>query len=74
MKTSRFNEGQIIKAIKDYEGGLKAEDIVRDLEISQGTFYKWKQQYGGMDASNVKRLKTRARIQSPEATACRYHP
>jgi len=29
MKTSRFNEGQIIKAIKEYEGGRKAEDIVR---------------------------------------------
>jgi putative transposase len=43
MKTSRFNEGQIIKAIKEYEGGRKAEDIVRDLGISQGTFYKWKQ-------------------------------
>ena len=43
MKTSRFNEGQIIKAIKEHEGGRKAEDTVRDLGISQGTFYKWKQ-------------------------------
>jgi putative transposase len=57
MKTSRFNEGQIIKAIKEHEGGRKAEDIVRDLGISQGTFYKWKQKYGGMEASDVKRLK-----------------
>jgi putative transposase len=58
MKTSRFNESQIIKAIKEHEGGRKAEDIVRDLGISQGTFYKWKQKYGGMEASDVKRLKT----------------
>jgi putative transposase len=57
IKTSRFNEGQIIKAIKEHEGGRKAEDIVRDLGISQGTFYKWKQKYGGMEASDVKRLK-----------------
>ena len=57
MKTRRFNEGQIIKAIKEREGGRKAEDIVRDLGISQGTFYKWKQKYGGMEASDVKRLK-----------------
>jgi putative transposase len=57
MKTSRFNESQIIKAIKEHEGGRKAEDIVRDLGISQGTFYKWKQKYGGMEASDVKRLK-----------------
>ena len=49
--------GQIIKAIKEHEGGRKAEDIVRDLGINQGTFYKWKQKYGGMEASDVKRLK-----------------
>jgi putative transposase len=30
---------------------------VRDLGISQGTFYKWQQKYGGMEASDVKRLK-----------------
>ena len=57
MKTSRFNEGQTIKAIKEHKGGRKAEDIVWDLGISQGTFYKWKQKYGGMEASDVKRLK-----------------
>ena len=57
LKASRFNEGQIIKAIKEHEGGRKAEDIVRDLRISQGTFYKWKQKYGGMEASDVRRLK-----------------
>jgi len=43
MKTSRSNEVQIIKAIKEHEGGRKAKDIVRDLWNSQGTFYKWKQ-------------------------------
>jgi putative transposase len=57
MKTSRFNEGQVIKAIKEQEGCRKAEDIVRNLGISQGTFYKLKQRYGGMEASDVKRLK-----------------
>jgi putative transposase len=57
MNTSRFNEGQIIKAIKEHEGGRKAEDIVRDLGNSQGTFYKWKQKCGGMEASDVRRLK-----------------
>jgi putative transposase len=57
MKASRFNESQIIKAIMEHEGGRKAEGIVRDLGISQGTFYQWKQKYGGMEASEVKRLK-----------------
>ena len=49
MKTRRFNACQIIKALKEHEGGRKAEDIVRDLGINQGTFYKWKQKYGGME-------------------------
>jgi putative transposase len=57
MKTGRFNEGPVIKAVKEHEGGCKAEGIVRDLGISQGTFYQWKQKYGGMEASDVKRLK-----------------
>ena len=42
---------------KKHEGGRKAEDIVRDLEISQESIYNWKQKYGGMEASDVKRLK-----------------
>lgn len=46
-----------MKAIKEHEGGRKAEDICRELSISQGTFYKWKQRYGGMEASDIKRLK-----------------
>ena len=41
----------------EHEGGRKAEGIVRDLGISQGTFYQWKQKYGGMEASDVKRSK-----------------
>ncbi len=36
---------------------IMAEYILRDLGISQGTIYKWKQKYGGMEASDVKRLK-----------------
>jgi putative transposase len=54
---SQFNEDQIVKSRIGHEGGRKAEDIVRDLGISQGTFYKWKQKYGGMEARDVKRLK-----------------
>ena len=42
MKTTRFNEGQIIKAIKENEGGHKADDFVNDIGICQGTLYKWK--------------------------------
>lgn len=57
MKKSRFTETQIVKAIKENESGRKAEELCRELGISSVTFYKWKQKYGGMEASDVKRLK-----------------
>ncbi|MFT2010948.1 IS3 family transposase [Pontibacter sp. 13R65] len=57
MKKTRFTESQIIKAFKEHEGGRKAEDICRELNVSRATFYRWKSQYGGMEASEVKRLK-----------------
>lgn len=57
MKKSRFSESQIVKALKDQEGGLKVSDICRSLGISEATFYQWKNKYGGMEASDVKRLK-----------------
>jgi putative transposase len=46
-----------VKAIKAHESGRKVEDICRDLGVSTVTFYKWKQRYRGMEASDVKRLK-----------------
>jgi putative transposase len=57
MKKSNFTETQIVKAIKEHEGGRKAEDICREMGISPAAFYKWRQRYGGMEASDVKRLK-----------------
>jgi putative transposase len=57
MKKSRFMESQIVKALKDQEGGLKVSEICRSLGISDATFYQWKSKYGGMEASDMKRLK-----------------
>lgn len=57
MKKSKFTEAQIVKALKEHEGGRSAEDICRDLGISRPTFYNWKSKYGGMESSDVKRLK-----------------
>ena len=57
MKKGKFTESQIVKALKEHEAGRKAEDICRELEISRATFYKWKSKYGGLEASDVKRLK-----------------
>lgn len=57
MKKTRFTESQIVKALKEHEAGRKAEDICRELEISRAAFYKWRSRYGGMEASDVQRLK-----------------
>jgi len=57
MRKSKFSESQIVGAIKQSEAGIPAQDICRDLGISRATFYKWKSKYGGLDASDLKRLK-----------------
>ena len=57
MKKTRFTETQIVKALKEYEGGRKAEDICRELQVSKATLYNWNAKYGGMESSDVKRMK-----------------
>jgi len=53
----RFTEEQIIRILKEHEGGKRAADIVREHGISEQTFYRWKSKFGGMDVSEAKRLK-----------------
>lgn len=57
MKKSKFSEHQIVKILKLQENGLSVGEICKQHGISQGTFYNWKNKYGGMDASMIKRLK-----------------
>ena len=57
MRKSRFSETQIIDAIKRVEGGVPVKVLCRELGISDATFYKWRSKYGGMDASDLKRLR-----------------
>ncbi len=57
MKSSKFNESQIIAILKQQESGLSVNDICREHGISQPTFFNWKKKYSGMDASHLKRLK-----------------
>jgi len=57
MKKTRFTETQIISILKQQETGSKVSDICREHGISEPTFYNWKSKYGGMDASQLKRLK-----------------
>lgn len=57
MKKTRFSESQIIKALKENESGRSVDDISRELGIHKGTFYNWRKQYSGMEASHLKELK-----------------
>jgi len=57
MRKTRYSESQIIKALKEVEGGRNVKDMCRDYGISEATYYNWKSKCGGMEASDVKRLK-----------------
>ena len=57
MKKSRFTDTQIVNILKQAEQGVPVSDILREYNISQSTFYKWRSKYGGMDASLITRLK-----------------
>lgn len=57
MKKSRFTETQIVKILKEVESGRLVKEVCRENGISDATFYNWKSKYGGMEASDVKRLK-----------------
>ena len=57
MKRSRFTEEQIIGILKEQESGMKTADVCRRHGISEGTFYKYKAKYGGLQVSDAKRLK-----------------
>jgi len=56
MKRKRFTEGQIVGVPKESKAGTKTDDICRRHGIGSATFYSWRKKYGGMDASEVKRL------------------
>ena len=57
MKKSRYTESQIIAVLKEVDAGRKVEEVCRQHGISSATYYNWKSKYGGMEASDVKRLK-----------------
>ncbi len=57
MKRSRFAEEQIVGILKEQETGQRTADVCRKHGISEGTFYKWKAKYGGLEVSDARRLK-----------------
>jgi putative transposase len=57
MKKTRFTETQIVSILQQQEAGKSVKDISREHGISDATFYNWKAKYGGMQISDVKRMK-----------------
>jgi putative transposase len=57
MRSSRFTESQIVSILKEADAGMPAKEICRKHGISSPTYYKWKSRYGGLGASELKRIK-----------------
>lgn len=57
MKRSKFSETQIVRILKEAEAGRLVKDVCREYGISDATYYNWKSKYGGMEASDIKRMK-----------------
>jgi putative transposase len=57
LKKSRFSETQIVSVLKEGEAGLTVAELCRKHGISAATYYQWKAKYGGLSASELKRLR-----------------
>ena len=57
MKKSRFTEAQIVSILKQADAGVLVKDLCRQAGISVATYYQWKSKYGGLEASELRRVK-----------------
>ena len=57
MKKSQFTATQIASILKEFDYGKSAEEINREHGVSKASLYKWRQRYGGMEATELKRIK-----------------
>ncbi|WP_154666890.1 IS3 family transposase [Chania multitudinisentens] len=57
MKKARFTETQILRVLKEVEGGRHVKDVCRENGVSEASYYNWKSKYGGMGSSDIKRMK-----------------
>ena len=57
MKRSRFTEQQIFAILKEVEAGATVKDVCRQHGVSPATYFKWKSKYGGLELSELRRMK-----------------
>jgi putative transposase len=57
VKKSRFSEEKIIAVLKQWEAGVKVAELTRKHGVSEATLYNWKARYGGLDVSQLRKLK-----------------
>jgi putative transposase len=57
MKRSKYSESQVLGVLKAVEAGRTVAEVCRETGISTATYFKWKTKYGGMTASDIRRLR-----------------
>lgn len=57
MKRSKYSESQIVGILKEADAGMQVKEICRTYGISDATYYTWKKKYGGLEVSDVHRLR-----------------
>ena len=71
MRKSKFTESQIAATLKQIEGSRQVKDVCRELGIPDAPYYVWKFKYGGMEASDVQRLRD---VEAEHAKLKRMYP
>ena len=57
MTRSKYSEQQIIGVLKQVEGGRTVAEVCREVGVSTATYFKWKSKFGGMEASDIRKMR-----------------